>query len=47
MLTYVLATVQDIRTSFWALIRRRIIQMAYKTSASASCNIGYFQATGI
>ena len=32
-LTYVLAILQDIRTSFCALIRRRTIQIVYKTSA--------------
>ena len=42
MLTYiyVLATLLDIRTSFCALIRRRIILMV-QTSAWASCNAGY------
>ena len=45
-LTYVRATLQDIRTSFCTLIRRRTIQMVYKTSAWAGCNTGCLPATG-
>ena len=40
MLTYVLATLLDIRTSFCALIRRRTILMV-QTSVWAGCNVGY------
>ena len=45
-LTYVLAILQDIWTSFCALIRRQTIQMVYKTSAWAGSNTGCFPATG-
>ena len=45
-LTYVLAILQDIWTSFCALIRGRTVQMVYKTSAWAGSNTGCFPATG-
>ena len=45
-LTYVLAILQDIWTSFCALIRGRTIQIVYTTSAWAGCNTGCFPATG-